>query len=288
MRRFTLPFIALGAVAALSACGAASPSSEPSQSSTAVTTTTTSAAPLPPVIDTAKYVGVTANTAVAEIQKLGYYVYVTHATKKSNLFQISTSGTLPESLNKWVVSSAEANRSSQSTATVWVKPGELTPAEKVDDAVETAGLSSAVGSTYRTASAWVLDVCKSMATPAQYVTASEFLQGQINEDPESLEIFKIGIPLLCPEHQGALNDVLEGTVPFGSGTYEIGTGKGKIKPGKYRTTRSVDDCYWERTRPDGEIIDNNFATHAQSITVTVAPPDGSFTTQRCGTWQLVK
>ena len=289
MRQFTLPLIALGTVAALSACGAASPSSEPSRSSTAVTTTTTSAAPLPPVIDTAKYVGITANTAVAEIQKLGYYVYVTHATKKSNLFQISTTATLPESLNKWVVSSIEANRSTySSTATVWVKPGELTPAEKVDEAVQTAGLNSAVGTTYRTASAWVLDVCKSMTTPAQYVTASEFLQGQINEDAKRLEIFKIGIPLLCAEHQGALNEVLEGNVPFGSGTYEIGTGKGKIKPGKYRTLFSVDDCYWERTRPDGEIIDNNFATHAQSITVTIAPTDGSFTTQRCGKWQLVK
>ncbi|GLZ32315.1 hypothetical protein Lesp02_45030 [Lentzea sp. NBRC 105346] len=287
MRRFMLPIIALVAVAALSACGTAKPSAEPLRSSTTATTTTTSK-PLPPVIDTAKYAGVAASTAVAEIQKLGYYIYVTDAEKKSNLFFLSIRDSLPESLGKWVVSSIEANRSSYSVATVWVKRGELAPAEKVDDAVQKAGLESAIDRTYRNASAWVLDVCESMASPSKYVTASEFLQGQTGDDAKRLEIFKIGIPALCVEHQGALNDVLEGNVPFGSGTYEIGTGKGKIKPGTYRTTRSVDSCYWERTRPDGEIIDNNFVTHAQSITVTVAPTDGSFTNQRCGTWQLVK
>lgn len=250
-------------------------------------TTTTTTPPLLPEINVAKYVGTAANTAVAEVHGLGYYVSVKNYRTKANLYLITATGPLPESLNTWMVSSVEAIRN-QASATVWVKSANPTPAEQVDDVVHEAGLATAVSSTYKTASAWVLSACKSMASPSQYTTASELLQVQIGDNAQKLEIFKIGIPLLCTEHQGALDDVIEGNVPFGSGTYEIGTGKGQIKPGRYRTTRTVDDCYWERTRTDGEIIDNNFATHAQSITVTVAPTDGSFTSQRCGSWQLVR
>ncbi|MFI6416119.1 hypothetical protein ACIBG6_01580 [Streptomyces sp. NPDC050842] len=63
---------------------------------------------------------------------------------------------------------------------------------------------------------------------------------------------------------------------------------GKIAPGTYRVEGSMSQCYWERTREDGEIIDNRFATSARKITVTIAPSDGQFTSENCGTWKPVK
>lgn len=77
-------------------------------------------------------------------------------------------------------------------------------------------------------------------------------------------------------------------VPFGNGTYEVGTGEDQIRPGTYHTLDSVDDCYWERTTEGGDIIDNNFATHAKTITVTVRSSDDSFTSDNCGTWDRVR
>ncbi|WP_405505382.1 hypothetical protein OG323_37130 (plasmid) [Streptomyces cyaneofuscatus] len=50
----------------------------------------------------------------------------------------------------------------------------------------------------------------------------------------------------------------------------------------------MEDCYWERTSKGGEIIDNQFATSAQSITVTIAPSDGQLTAEQCGVWKPVK
>jgi hypothetical protein len=68
----------------------------------------------------------------------------------------------------------------------------------------------------------------------------------------------------------------------------VGDGTGKIPPGTYHTTEMVADCYWERTTRGGDIIDNQFATAAQRITVTIRASDGSFTSRGCGTWKPVK
>ncbi len=79
---------------------------------------------------------------------------------------------------------------------------------------------------------------------------------------------------------------------YGNGTYVVSSkaiaGEREIPPGTYQTTGKLDDCYWERTSESGEIIDNNFATSARKITVTIRSSDGQFTTERCGTWKPVK
>jgi hypothetical protein len=140
------------------------------------------------------------------------------------------------------------------------------------------------------ASSRVSAACSAMQHPRQYVSPVEELDIAVQsyDSPRAVEVFQIGVPILCPDQTGSLQKVVEGKVPFGSGTYEIGSGLDQLKPGTYRTTHSVDDCYWERTRPDGQIIQNNSATHAKSITVTIKANDGSFTSQRCGTWELVE
>jgi hypothetical protein len=47
----------------------------------------------------------------------------------------------------------------------------------------------------------------------------------------------------------------------------------------------VSDCYWERTSPGGDIIDNDFVTHATAgVTVTIKATDGTFTSDGCGAW----
>lgn len=48
------------------------------------------------------------------------------------------------------------------------------------------------------------------------------------------------------------------------------------------------DCYWERTTKSGNIIDNNLATSAREITVTIRTSDGQFTSERCAVWKPVK
>ena len=69
---------------------------------------------------------------------------------------------------------------------------------------------------------------------------------------------------------------------------DLSEGVGEIAPRTYRTSGDLSDGYWEPTTNDGGIIDNQFATSAQTITVTVAPTDGQSTTRGCGTWKPVK
>lgn len=57
------------------------------------------------------------------------------------------------------------------------------------------------------------------------------------------------------------------------GTLLVGT---ELAAGTYRSVKAVDDsCYWERTRPDGSIIDNQFTSSAAQITVRVRSSDYS-------------
>ncbi len=77
---------------------------------------------------------------------------------------------------------------------------------------------------------------------------------------------------------------------FPSSTYIVGTGPGQIPPGTYQTTapdRLFKDGYWERTSVSGDIIDNNFVSSAQQVTVTIGANDGQFTASRLGTWKPV-
>jgi hypothetical protein len=79
---------------------------------------------------------------------------------------------------------------------------------------------------------------------------------------------------------------------FGSGgTIIVGTGPNQIPPGTYRATAApgklITDGYWERTSRSGDIIDNNFVSSAQEVTVTIEATDGQFKSSNMGTWKPV-
>ncbi|MDH6284310.1 hypothetical protein [Prescottella agglutinans] len=78
---------------------------------------------------------------------------------------------------------------------------------------------------------------------------------------------------------------------FGNGTHVVGTGPNQIPPGTYQVTAKpgslIKDGYWERTSTSGDIIDNNFISSAQQVTVTIAATDGQFTSKKMGTWKPV-
>ncbi|MEV4320222.1 hypothetical protein [Actinocrispum sp. NPDC049592] len=156
---------------------------------------------------------------------------------------------------------------------------------QVDAAVGQAGLhaSGFVGSP----STMVSSTCENMRMPGSFGSAAEILDLQIDGQRQALKIFQIGIPLLCPDQAEALREVVEGNIPFGSGTYDIGTERGQVRPGTYRTTSVVDNCYWERTDPKGRVIAKSTVPHANSVSVTIRPGDGSFTNDRCGAWKRV-
>lgn len=88
--------------------------------------------------------------------------------------------------------------------------------------------------------------------------------------------------------------VVDEAVMTASGTYVVsskpatGEDEENFPPGTYRATGKMENCYWERTTESGEIIDNNFATSARSITVTIRSSDGQFTSEGCEVWKPVK
>jgi hypothetical protein len=158
------------------------------------------------------------------------------------------------------------------------------PASTFDTQVAQAGLRAAgyLGS----ATEMVRSTCENMRLPGSY-TAAAILDLQVNGDPQTLKIFKLGIPSLCPDQKPALQDVVAGAIPFGPGTYAVGTTSGQIRPGTYRTNTPAINCKWERTRPDGRILARNSVTRASSLMVTIRAMDGAFSSDRCGTWQRV-
>lgn len=89
------------------------------------------------------------------------------------------------------------------------------------------------------------------------------------------------------EARANVEEIATGTLY--DGTYEVGPDAAhkQIPAGRYQITEPVDGCYWERTSKTGDIIDNDFVTHAQTITVTIKASDGSFTSQECAPWQKI-
>lgn len=152
---------------------------------------------------------------------------------------------------------------------------------------------------YETASAYVADICESLPDQKRYGDPGEWLM--VNQKPSADEkkILRAGMPKLCPQWASTVEKALKGdyTRTYSGGTYvvkahpkerDLDSDVQEIAPGSYRTSGDLADCYWERTTKSGQIIDNSFATSAQSITVTIAATDGQFTTRDCGTWRAVK
>ena len=96
-----------------------------------------------------------------------------------------------------------------------------------------------------------------------------------------------GALLLCPDHPSA------GSVPAvvdtdqlrsegklaGEGSYLVGA---EIQPGTWQSQGDrVEDCYWEVSDAQGEIIDNNFISVAPQFTITVPATAAGFTVSGC-------
>lgn len=88
--------------------------------------------------------------------------------------------------------------------------------------------------------------------------------------------------------EDAWKQKLDAGTAIGRGSYTVGSAAGQMKPGTWRTTSTsiLTDCYWERSTSNGDIIENNFATAASKVTVTVRSGE-LFTTNGCGTWEKV-
>lgn len=94
--------------------------------------------------------------------------------------------------------------------------------------------------------------------------------------------------MFCPQSPYAdiISSYAEGNRIDDDGSYVIGE---EITAGTWRSTDSVSDCYWERTRPNGDTIANDFITFASGrVTVNISGSDGSFTTEGCGSWEKVQ
>lgn len=152
-------------------------------------------------------------------------------------------------------------------------------------------------SLYGSASAFVQDMCDSLpvsgvqgSSRPQWLAEGHYLDG------DGAAILQYGVPKLCPKWTSAVKQAVSGKYDrwYGSGTYVVSSkpapeGEDEtIPPGTYRAEGKMDDCYWERTSEAGEIIDNNFATSARKITVTIRASDGQFTSEGCAVWKPVK
>lgn len=72
------------------------------------------------------------------------------------------------------------------------------------------------------------------------------------------------------------------TAPRGDGFYTVGD---EIAAGKWRSTGTGDDCYWERLDANQEILDNHFGSAGG--TVTIRPSDYEVRFEDCGQWEYL-
>lgn len=96
----------------------------------------------------------------------------------------------------------------------------------------------------------------------------------------------LAIPVYCPEFNAIVE---QARTAFDDGNHVVAdtVGPGKILPGTYRTEGGVANCYWERHTGAGEILENDFITHApDGVIVTVYPGEG-LSTQGCNVWVKV-
>lgn len=122
-----------------------------------------------------------------------------------------------------------------------------------------------------------------------------FLTSQGLSDSQADELS--GMLTLCPDHPsydvllakltGYRDWVAGGSIKtgFGPGLYLVGS---EIQPGTYKTTQSVESCYWERQDASGRTIENEYILAAPSATVTILGSDISFLTEGCGRFELVQ
>lgn len=144
------------------------------------------------------------------------------------------------------------------------------------------------------ASVYVQGMCDSLGYAAGMSPEQWLMAGQVSS-PDDGAALKAGVPKLCPKWEATVKRALSGHYErwFSDGTFEVkaspavGAGAEEVAPGTYRTKGDLDGCYWERSTRGGNIIANSFASAAREITVTIAPSDGLFKAENCGTWKPV-
>ncbi|MDK0524993.1 hypothetical protein [Streptomyces sp. ML-6] len=198
-----------------------------------------------------------------------------------------------------------ASSPSASEGTADAKPSEPVPSEAAEYPATPEGdidrladeKGWVVDDLYPAASDFVTDICESLPVSAvDGVSRPQWLAESGNFDGDGKAVLQAGIPKLCPKWSPVLKQAVSGRYDrwFGDGTYVVSSEPGAaedeetIPPGTYRARGSMKDCYWERTTKGGDIIDNNLATSAQEITVTIRASDGQFTSERCAVWKPVK
>ncbi|AOW91997.1 hypothetical protein BFN03_02920 [Rhodococcus sp. WMMA185] len=164
-------------------------------------------------------------------------------------------------------------------------------------ALTAAGIEFEPGREYGSSWDWDTDTCDDLRSgdldPYDFATSYGVL-AQTGIGPRIITM----VPILCPDQQPILDQAMAGEVrqtTFSGGKRLIGNGLEKtpwgsyyLAPGTYRTEGPARDCYWERSDANGNIIDNNSVSVPPSVTVTIAPTDGEFTSRGCGTWRLVE
>jgi hypothetical protein len=68
------------------------------------------------------------------------------------------------------------------------------------------------------------------------------------------------------------------------GVYVVGE---QIASGRWQSEANHQDCYWERTDSQGEIIDNHFGSSGAGLIVTVRGSDYSVEFDGCGEWHFL-
>jgi hypothetical protein len=181
-----------------------------------------------------------------------------------------------------------------------------------------------VDDTYGSASAFVQDICDSLPVSAvESASRPQWLAESGHLDEDGAEVLEFGVPKLCPKWTAVVRAAVSGRYErwFPDGTYVVAADRPKaspspteapdpddfvtggvnalpdkeeegveetIPPGTYRAQGRMENCYWERTAKNGDIIDNQFATSARDITVTIRASDGQFTSEGCAVWKPVK
>lgn len=114
-----------------------------------------------------------------------------------------------------------------------------------------------------------------------YARAMEFCIEPFNPDrPAGLSGIEAAA-VLCPDGPDgpAITAWASGQV-FADGTQVVGK---DIPAGTYNSTPSS-DCYWERATANGNIIANDFITHAAAGALVTVREGETFISEDCGTW----
>lgn len=152
-----------------------------------------------------------------------------------------------------------------------------------------------------TASEFVANICESLpVSGVEGASRPQWLAESGSLDGDGAAVLQFGVPKMCANWVPTLKTAESGKYDrwFTDGTYvvsskaptaaEVEEDVQTMPPGTYRAKGHMEDCYWERTSEGGDIIDNSFATSAQSITVTIRASDGQFTSEGCAVWKPVK